>query len=269
MTKVDAVVLAGGEGAVIDPTVSVKGLVPVAGKPMVEWVVDCLRDSRTIARIAVVVPHDEDLGSWTEKVDHVVVHSGRFIDNLLAGVDAFDGDLDVLVATGDVPALTPEAVDDFVERSVARRAEVSYPLVKKADMEAQFPGSERTFVRIEGGPVTGGNMMLLAKSIVHRNRDIGQRLFDTRKSPVRMAKVIGVPFILKLVTGRLRPVDVEKKLSELLGGRCAAIYTEYASIGADVDKPIDVVVAERVLYERSTGTGAGSPTATTQSRTAG
>jgi hypothetical protein len=101
-------------------------------------------------------------------------------------------------------------------------------------------------------------MMLLTRDLVHRNRDIGQRLFETRKSPVRMARVIGVRFIVKLLVGRLNPVDVENKLGELLGGRCAAIYTEYASIGADVDKPIDVVVAERVLYERATGTATGA-----------
>ena len=68
-----------------------------------------------------------------------------------------------------------------------------------------------------------------------------------------MARVIGIPFIFKYVTGRLRVDDVERKMEQLLGGKCAAIYTSYASIGADVDKPIDVVVAERVLYQRATG----------------
>ena len=43
--------------------------------------------------------------------------------------------------------------------------------------------------------------------------------------------------------------------SEILGGTCAAIYTRYASIGADVDKPLDVVVAERILFERTRGVG--------------
>ena len=65
--------------------------------------------------------------------------------------------------------------------------------------------------------------------------------------------VIGVPFIFKYVTGRLRVDDVERKMAQLLGAKCAAVYTTHASIGADVDKPIDVVVAERVLYGRSRG----------------
>jgi GTP:adenosylcobinamide-phosphate guanylyltransferase len=248
--KVDAVVLAGGEGAIIDPTVSIKGLVPVAGKPMVEWVVDALREADTIAEIAVVVPSAEGLGAWADKVDKLVVSNGRFMDNALAGIDAFRNDRSVLVATGDLPALTPEAIDDYVWRSVDAGADFSYPLVTEADMLEQFPGSERTFVKIVGGPVTGGNMMLISPELALRARDIGQRLFETRKSPVRMARVVGGRFVVKLLLGKLDPRDVEAKLGELLGGTCAAIYTPYGAIGADVDKPIDVVVAERVLYER-------------------
>lgn len=248
--KVDAVILAGGDGAIIDPAIEVKGLVPVAGQPMVEWVVDALAAAETVADIAVVVPTAEHLGPWADKVDKLVVSKASFADNLIAGVDAFRNDRHVLVATGDIPAITPAAIDDFVTRSLEAQADVSYPLVRKEDMIRQFPGSARTFIPIVGGPVTGGNMMVLSPAVVYRNRDIGQRLFETRKSPIRMAKVIGVPFIIKLLAGRLDPSDVERKMEELLGGHCVAVYTEHASIGADVDKPIDVVVAERVLYGR-------------------
>lgn len=251
--RVDAVVLAGGDGSVIDPTVRIKGVVPVAGRPMVEWVVDALRAATTVDGIAVVVPTAEGLGAWVDKADKIVVSDARFVDNVIAGVDAFRTRRPVVVITGDLPALTPEAVDDFVTRSIECGADFSYPLIRKEDMLEQFPGSERTFVRISGGSVTGGNMALITPELVARNREIGQRLFETRKSPLAMAKVIGVPFIVRLVTGRLRPEDVERKMTQLLGGVCVALYTTHACIGADVDKPIDLVVAERVLYERTRG----------------
>ena len=251
--RVDAVVLAGGDGAVVDPTVRIKGLVPIAGRPMIEWVVEALRAADTIAEIAVVVPTAENLGHWAERVDHIVVSDGSFIDNALAGFSPFSGDKPVLAATGDLPALTAEAVDDFVTRSMEAGAEFSYPLVPASEMEAQFPGSQRTYVKVSGGRVTGGNMMVLAPEVVRRNRDLGQRLFETRKSAVGMARVIGVPFIVKYVTGRLRVDDVERKMQQLLGAKCVAVYTTHASIGADVDKPLDVVVAERVLYARTSG----------------
>lgn len=249
--RVDAVVLAGGDGAIIDPAVRIKGLVPVAGKPMVEWVIDALRAADSIAEVAVVVPTAENLGSWADKVDKLVVSDSDFIHNVVAGVDSFRNDRSVLVTTGDLPALTPEAVDDYVQRSLEAGADFSYPLVPRHEMEAQFPGSQRTYIRLVSGSITGGNMVLLSPSLVHRNTDIGQRLFETRKSPIKMARIVGPKFIIKLVTGRLDPADVEVKMGELLGGTCAAIHTTYASIGADVDKPVDVIVTERVLYERN------------------
>lgn len=251
--NVDAVVLAGGDGAVIDPAVRIKGIVPIAGKPMVEWVVDAMRASETIAEVAVVVPTAEGLGAWADKVDKLVISDGSFIDNLAAGVGSFRNDRSVLVTTGDLPALTPEAIDDFVVRSLSAGADFSYPLIPKAEMEKQFPGSQRTYIKLVTGAITGGNMMVLSPSLVERNREIGQQLFDTRKSPVRMARVIGLKFILKLLTGKLDPTDVEMKMGELLGGSCAAITTAHASIGADVDKPVDVIVAERVLFMRQEG----------------
>jgi GTP:adenosylcobinamide-phosphate guanylyltransferase len=251
--KVDAVVLSGGEGAIIDPEVSVKGMVPVAGRPMIDWVIDALRAAETVAEIALVVPSAENLGAWADKVDRLVVSDASFIDNAIAGAEQFDSGRHVLGATGDLPALTPEAIDDFVTQSLNAGAEFSYPLIRAEDMEAQFPGSERTYVKVAGGRVTGGNLVVCSAELLKRNHDIGQRLFDTRKSPVAMARVIGIPFIFKYLTGRLRVDDVEHKMEQLLGAKCVAVYSSYASIGADVDKPIDVVVASRVLYQRSTG----------------
>lgn len=246
--KVDAVVLAGGDGAVIDPACRFKGLLPIAGRPMVAWVVDALRASDRVAEVAVVVPSAEDLGVWADAVDKLVVSDGSFFENVMAGVRAFRVDRPVLLTTGDIPALRAEAVDDFVDRSIERGVDFAYPLIRQADMDAQFPGSERTYIKLADGKVTGGNMMIVNPNLVDRNSTVGQRLFDTRKSALQMARVMGFRFVVKLALGRLQVVEVEDKIEELLGGTGAAIYTRHASIGADVDKPVDVVVTERVLY---------------------
>jgi len=249
--KVDAVVLAGGDGAVLDPDIRFKGLLPVAGKPMVEWVVDALRASGTIAGIAVVVPTAEDLGPWVDKVDKLVVSNGPFFENIEAGTSAFREKRPVLITTGDLPALDPRDVEEFLGKSLAAKADFAYPLIPKEVLLEQFPGSKRTYIRLVQGEFTGGNMMMANPSLVERNREIGQRLFDTRKSPVRMARAIGARFVLKLLLGRLDVPDVEAKMGELLGGKGVAIYMDGASIGADVDKPVDVIVAEKVMYAKA------------------
>ncbi|HSV92695.1 MAG TPA: NTP transferase domain-containing protein, partial [Desulfobacterales bacterium] len=157
---VDAVVLAGGDGAVLDPECRFKGLLPIAGKPMVEWVLDALNEAEEVGEVAVVVPTAEGLGGWVDRAAKIVVSDGSFVDNIVSGVSAFRTDRPVLLVTGDIPALTPAAVDEFVRLSLAAGAQAAYPLIREADMSEQFPGSARTFVRLADGKVTGGNMML-------------------------------------------------------------------------------------------------------------
>jgi hypothetical protein len=225
---------------------------------MVAWVIEALDASQTVSEIAVVVPDKKGAGDWGASVDHLVESDGSFIDNALAGLSVFDERHPVLVVTGDVPALTATAVDDYVVRSLESGAAFTYPLVAEEDMEAQFPGSARSYLAVDGEKVTGGNLMLVTPEVVRRGRDLGERLFEARKSPISLARILGGAFVLRYAAGRLRVLDVERKMEHMLGVRCVALHTREASIGADVDKVGDVVLVERVLYSRTSGRKRGS-----------
>jgi GTP:adenosylcobinamide-phosphate guanylyltransferase len=248
--KVDAVILAGGDGEVVDPTCRFKGLLSVAGKPMVEWVIDAFVAAELVNEIAVVMPTAEGLGSWVDRVDKLVVSDGAFMDNVLAGAESFRVDRPVLVATGDIPLVTPEAIDDLIRASLETGADFTYPLVTREQMELTYPGGDRTYFRLKSGWHTGGNAMLVNPRLLPSARTLGQRLFDQRKNPVGILKVAGLPFVLRFVLGRLEPADLAGKIQELLGGTGAAVLMPHASIFMDVDKPADLVVAERVLREQ-------------------
>lgn len=248
--RVDAVVLGGGDGAVLDPAVRFKGLVNVSGRPLVEWVVDALLGAELVEGIAVVVPTAEGLGPWADKVDKLVVSDGSFMDNVLAGLESFKVDRPVLLVTGDLPLLQPRDVDEFVRASLATAADMTYPVIRKEDVLVQCPGAERTYVRLAVGYVTGGNMAVLNPALVRRNKELGERLFAARKSPIAMARVLGLRFVVRLVGGRLTVPELEEKLGELIDGVGCAVFTKRAAIGMDVDKPSDLVLAERLLGER-------------------
>lgn len=248
--KVDAVILSGGDGAVIDPSCRFKGLLEIAGKPMVEWVVDALRQAATIAEVAVVVPTAEDLGSWVDKVDKVVVSDREFMDNVLAGVASFRADRYVLVATGDLPMLDGAAIDRFVEDALERHVDFSYPLVPKSVMTEAYPTGERTYFKIKSGEYTGGNIVLVAPSAAERNREVGQRLFEVRKSALATVRMLGMRFSVKFLLGRLAAEEVEAKMQQLIGATGAAVIVHEPSIGMDVDKPADVALVEPLLRER-------------------
>ena len=245
--KVDVVVLAGGDGAVIDPSCRFKGLVGVSGRPMIEWVVDGIRQAELVEGVAVVVPTAEDLGAWVDKVDKLVVSDGRIAENVLAGIRSFKVDRPVLIVTGDIPTIDGGALDDFLSRSLATGADFVYPIIPKDDMLSQYPEGERTFVRLKEGRVTGGNMMLVNPALVERNVRIGQGLFDARKSPFGMVRMLGAPFIARFLLGTLDRASLEQKMTEMLGGSGRAVVSHFGSIGMDVDKPSDLAVAEGIL----------------------
>jgi GTP:adenosylcobinamide-phosphate guanylyltransferase len=249
--KVDAVILAGGDGEVIDPSCRFKGLVPIAGKPLVEWVVDAFRESSLTNEIAVVIPTAEHLGSWVDRVDKLVVSDREFMDNVIAGVASFREDRPVIVATGDIPLLTGEAVDAFVADGLESGADFVYPLVPRDEIEAAYPGTTRTYFRLRTGQFTGGNAMMVAPRLLPNARDIGERMFRDRKNAVALLRTAGLGFVAKFLLGRLVPEDLAGKIQQILGGTGAAVVVHHPSIGMDVDKPSDLVLVEKMLLARS------------------
>lgn len=250
--SVNAVVLGGGDGEPVDGAEGPKGLVEILGRSMIEWVIDALREAKTVNRIAVVVPTGSHIPDAVRaKADVIVENDGTFTENALAGIDAVRDGKHLLGVSADVPAITGEAVDDFLVRSLSAGVDFAYPLIRKETMEAQFPGSVRTYVKIKDGLVTGGNFLMGSAEFGENVQQIFQKLFETRKNPLKMARVVGVKFVAKFASGSLDVHDVEVKLEEFFGAPCAAIFTEYASLGADVDKLVDLEITSRVLEERA------------------
>jgi GTP:adenosylcobinamide-phosphate guanylyltransferase len=250
ITKVDAVILAGGDGEVIDPACRFKGLVPIAGRPLVEWVVDAFLDAGLVSQVAVVMPTAENLGGWVDRVEKLVVSDREFMDNVLAGISAFREDRPVVVATGDIPLITGAEVDEFISQGLETRADFVYPLVRQEEIEAAYPGAARTYFKLKSGRFTGGNAMMVNPLLLPRARKIGQHMFDDRKNAVALVRTAGFGFVIKFLLGRLEPEDLSDKIRQMLGGSGAAVVVRRPSIAMDVDKPTDLVLAERILQAR-------------------
>lgn len=247
---VDAVVLAGGveRGPLAAQTgVLHRALLEVGGEPIVRRLAAALRGSVEVDRVALVAPPPVQAEVGDEAVDFRVPAGDSFVENIVNGVSASDpGNESVLVVTGDLPFLTPEAVNDFVRQSLASGAEVTYAIIPRESCERRFPGGHRTYVRLREGTFTGGNAVMLSRGFVARQRELLGRLYASRKNPLRLAGLLGVPFIVGLLTHRLRLPQLEARAAALVGARVAAIITAFADIGFDVDKPEDLALARRV-----------------------
>ncbi len=239
----NAVVLGGGEAT--DPlaarfNVSTKSLIPISGQPMANFVLNALRPH--CAHIVFVGPSNSAIDAL---VDETLPDQGSMLENLLLSLSNLPSDQRVLVCTADVPLISSDAVKSLLESDPG--VGVVYPIVPRQASEAMFPGGKRTFVRLHEGQFTGGNLFLfeagLAKQFMPRLRQVIAR----RKNPLALALLFGPTVIFKFLRGTLSILELENRVSHILGVNAQALITEHAEIGFDVDKPEDLAVVRRIL----------------------
>ncbi|MGO0121655.1 NTP transferase domain-containing protein [Desulfothermobacter acidiphilus] len=246
---IPAIVLAGapneGRLRLADPA-PFEALIPVGGKPLTAYVLDALLGSKAIDQVLVVAP--DELAQTYPSSSRLTFIAPR--DNLLANLAAalplVQASERVLLVTGDLPLLTSSAVEAFLELC-RDEAELYYPIIPRSLLESRYPGIKRTYVRLREGVFTGGNVGLSKPAALARCLPQAEQLVHYRKSPLRLARLLGVGLLLRFITGRLGLAEAERKGSELLGVRGRAVIAMIPEIGVDVDKPEDLELVRRVI----------------------
>lgn len=251
--KVEAIVLAGAanDGKLSGVSdAAYEALIPVAGRPMVHYVLDALRACESVERIILVGPRE--VLSKLDGLDGVeVVAAGEsIVENLRRGIESMQTQGFALVVTSDIPMLHPEAVEDFLRRCRARAADIYYPIVAKESNEAKYPGVVRTYVRLKEGTFTGGNLALVKPEVVRACEPMIAQAVAMRKNPLKLSRLLGFKFIVKLLLRRLTLAEIEERVYKILGFRGAGVISPYPEVGIDIDKPQDLELVERVFRNR-------------------
>lgn len=249
MNKIDALILAGAPaGAELcpnDPQKS-RAMMMLGNKSMLQWVVDALRSSKAIGRIAVVGRVEG------EGLDIVLEPGDDLISNMKSGIETLKTENPALIVSSDVPLLTGDAVDDFIERAEKLDADLAYPIIPKAHCEAKYPDFKRTYLKTADGIFTGGNIMLVRPEFVFKNWESISGAYTARKHVFELARMIGIGVLIKVVVGQAFPcilsvASLEKAVSGMLGAKISGVVSAYPEIGEDVDKPSDIEAVSKIL----------------------
>jgi GTP:adenosylcobinamide-phosphate guanylyltransferase len=247
---VDAVVLAGGEdrGEIAAETgILHRPLLEVGGRPIVQRVLAALRGAISVDRVILVAPEPVQRVVGEEAVDVRVDAGDSFVDNILNGVEAAAATVDsVLIISGDLPLISPAAIDDLVHQAEAVRADLTYPIIPKESCERAFPGGRRTYVKVREGVYTGGNGVVAARDFMSLRRELIEGLYQSRKNPVKLATMFGLRFVVGLLLGRLALPQLQERAGKIVAARVAAVISTYAELGFDVDKIADLNIARQV-----------------------
>jgi GTP:adenosylcobinamide-phosphate guanylyltransferase len=236
--QLDVVILAGGkpgEPLAVAHNVPVKALIPLDGHVMSWYVLKALRSSGMVNRVVYVGPSVHEL---EDLYDIHLPARGEMLENLEAGLAALPASNRVMVATADIPLLTPEAVQDVVSRDSGTG--LVYPVISEAACKRAFPGGKRTYAKLRNGKFTGGNLFLLEPGLINAFMPKLKQVIANRKNPLAIAGMIGIDTLLKFPFGLLRISELEQKISKILNVPASALITEFAEVGFDVDKPEDL-----------------------------
>jgi hypothetical protein len=180
----------------------------------------------------------------------ILVESGDSLgENVQQGWAALGKPDRVLVTTCDVPLITAEAVDHFITESLRSGADITYPIVTRAVCAARFPSGKRTYATLTDGTFTGGNMVALSRHFLEHSMGLTQAAFEARKSPLKLARLFGIGFILRLLLHRLSVAELVERAARILQCRAAVVVSPYAEIAFDVDKVSDLEEVERRVNE--------------------
>lgn len=230
-----------------------RALIDLGGRPLIEHVLNGLRECEEIGDI-VVVGNPPTLG-WLEQFADIkqVASHPQLSQNVVAGVQAVVPDatarVPVLICTCDIPLATAGTWKEFIERSRAAQLEAAYAIVARDVIEAAFPEGKRTYARLRDGTYTGGNAFILPRHGVDNLTGLIEAAHRARKNPFAIAKLLGPRFLARALTKRLTVVDIERKMSQVLMCRAGAVRMQDAAIAFDVDKLSDLLVLRRIVGE--------------------
>ncbi|WP_420643854.1 NTP transferase domain-containing protein [Candidatus Leptofilum sp.] len=258
MTIINCVVLAGGLPQPGDPLYEMtqgksKALLDMNGRTMLERVIDALQESQSIGEI-VVVGLGNDQGMTFQRPVHHTPDFGSMLKNALGGIakmrELHPKTNLVMVCSADIPTLTPEIVDAFIENCAPYDKGMVYNFVDKATLEARFPNSNRTYVKLKDGLIAGGDLTLIQADLSDTNRDIWEALTNARKHAWQLARVVGFRFLLKFLLRRLSFADIEEAAFRITGRPCQVLHNPHAEIAMDADKPEQVELLRADIKSR-------------------
>jgi GTP:adenosylcobinamide-phosphate guanylyltransferase len=254
----DAVVTAGGIPQPDEPLYAYskgesKALIDVAGKPMIQWVLDALGDAQTIERIVVIGLTDKSNLTCRKPLAYLS-NQGKMLDNLKAGtakvLELNPKAKNVLFVSSDIPSIKAKMVDWVVNTCLETSDDLYYNVIRREDMEERFPNSKRTYTPLKDMEVCGGDLNMARAAIVNQNSEFWSKLIEARKNPAAQAAMIGPDIIFKLLFRQLTIDDVIKRVADKLGLKGRAIVCPYPEIGMDVDKPHQLEIMRLDLAKR-------------------
>jgi NDP-sugar pyrophosphorylase family protein len=255
-----AIILAAQREGKLDPMaadagVSHKCLVPIVGRPLLEYVIEALVGVPGLQRIRICIEPAAVEAARTVRgasgdlgvpVDYVP-SAPTISESAHASAEGVQGPM--VITTGDNVNLTPGAVQQMLD-ALAGGADAALAMASREAVLAAHPEGQRRFYEFRDGGYSNCNLYALAGPEALKAADMFREGGQFAKNRKRLARAIG-PLNILLFLLRVAPIHTAmKRLGKRFGTRLAAVVLEDGAHAVDVDNPRTYAIAETLLLEK-------------------
>lgn len=253
-TNINAIVLAGGINRVslFDGYVpGYKGLLRFKGRPLIQYVLDALKNTDEVRRICIVGPVKEIKRAIDTPQQFEFLSCGQtLIENIQNGLEHFRNYPIVLVIPSDLPLVTPSALKTFLEKCGHKHtnyeANIFWSMVPEKNFEGPYGEVKKGFNRFRDISLCHGNLLALTPRLLENRKFVSrmEHIYKARKSSVKAALAVGPLVGLSYLAGvhLLRMLSLSqfaKIASRGFGVGLVPIIMDDPRIAVDIDEARD------------------------------
>jgi len=244
--NVSVLILAGQREGVTDPLcvaakVAKKAVIPINGRPMINYVLDALDDAQ------LRTPYH--VSGFEASYDERLVQSPSGAGPADSAATALESGIDFpcIMTTADHPLLTGQMVEHFVQFSQASNADFCVGFAEKRIIHPAYPNVKRTYLKFSNRSVSGCNLFYLKNENGLKAIEFWKQAQHLRKQPLKLARRLGWGVLFNYITGRLSLDGAFDYASKRLNIKASPVLIPIAEAAIDVDKPSDKILVEAIL----------------------
>lgn len=233
-----------------------KAMLPIAGKPMVQWVLDAIAASEQLTRVFVSGLSAEHGLHCGRRAIHYLPREERLMETVLAGARAMRAagatrDRAIWVS-GDLPLVRAEMLDWFATEAQSSPHDGYVSVIGGDLMRRRFPSAARTAVRFKDrtvyiGDVYAGDTRVALRPV----HPVWAEVAAARKSPLRIAARVGLWSLLRFAAGQMTSARATRLARERFGLDLTLVDCPWAEMAMDVDRPSQFDIVSRELAGRA------------------
>jgi len=256
VAEMDIIITAGGIPKPRDPLYEYtqgkpKALIDIAGKPMVQWVLDAVSEAKNVGRVAVVGLEGSVELSCSKPLT-ILSNQGSMIGNIRAGLRSIleqDPETEyVMTCSSDIPLVPGEMFDWFIDQTRSSHHEYYMNMVTRQVLEARFPSIKRRVDRVGDIEVRGvADISIIQPKIIMQKNGAADRINEARGNLWKQLNFVGFDTLFLLALRRLDLDLFAKHLSKKHSVDLHPVICPYAEIAMDVDDSSQLELMRREL----------------------